>query len=223
MALLLQAGYLTLDASLPPALTFPNREVQAAFAESLGTWLAETAPTWLAASGLPLPHVAAQLQDAAAVRHVVATGMEAVPRALHRFGNAQSRPYEPFYQTLLHVLCLSLGLPLTAEAPAGPGRVDLALELPECICLLELKVDDPPETALRAVAVPVWGLQFDSAALTVRACRAWDLGRFGPGTARWDHEPYPLSLAELRSDLSDAKRTAYVQRTPLQPDLASVP
>ena len=243
VALLLQAGYLTLDAAVPPALTFPNREVQAAFAESLGTWLAETAPTWLAEAGLPLPRIAAQLQDALqrqdaeAVRNVVATGMEAVPRALHRFGSAQNRPYEPFYQALLHVLCLGLGLPLTAEAPVGQGRVDLALELPERICLLELKVDDPPETALRqafekdypaaytlrALPVTVWGLQFDAAALTVRACRAWDLGRFDAGTARWDREPYPLSLAALRRDFSNAKRAAYVQRTPLQSDLASGP
>ncbi len=234
VALLLQAGYLTLDASVPPALTFPNREVQAAFAESLVTWLAETAPTWLAETGLPLPRLAAQLQnalqqqDAEAVRHVVATGLEAVPRALHRFGSAQSRPYEPFYQALLHVLCLSLGLPLTAEAPAGQGRVDLALELPARICLLELKVDRPPAAglrqafvknypaayALRAMPVTVWGLQFDSAALTVRACQAWDLGRFDAGTARWDREPYPLSLAELRL-WSAEDRERYVRTTHL--------
>ncbi len=240
VALLLQAGYLTLDAAVPPALTFPNREVQAAFADSLATWLAETAPTWLAEAGLPLPRLAAQLQDALqrqdaeAVRHVVATGMEAVPGTLHRFGSAQSRPYEPFYQTLLHVLCLSLGLSLTAEASAGQGRVDLALELPERICLLELKVDRPPAAglrqtfakdypaayALRAVPVTVWGLQFDSAALTVRACQAWDLGRFDAGTARWDHEPYPLSLAELRRDFSDAERTAYMQRIPFRSEAA---
>ncbi len=238
VALLLQAGYLTLDAAVPPALTFPNREVQAALTDSLETWLAETAPTWLAEAGLPLSHIAAQLQnalqrqDVTAVRNVVATGMEAVPRALHRFGSVQSRPYEPFYQALLHVLCLGLGLPLTAEAPAGQGRVDLALELPERICLLELKVDQPPVAGLRqafekdypaayglqALPVTVWGLQFDSAALTVRACRSWDLGRFDPGTARWDHEPYPLSLAELRRDFSDAERAAYVQRTLLCPE-----
>ncbi len=53
VALLWQVGYLTLDAVVPPALTFPNREVRAAFAESLVEWLAETAPTWLAESGLP--------------------------------------------------------------------------------------------------------------------------------------------------------------------------
>ena len=240
VALLLQVGYLTLDAAVPPTLIFPNREVQAAFTESLGTWLAETAPTWLAEAGLPLPRLAGQLQDALqrqdaeAVRHVVATGMEAVPKALHRFGSAQSHPYEPFYQALLHVLCLSLGLPLTAEAPAGQGRVDLVLELPERICLLELKVDRPPAAGLRqafekdypaayglrALPVTVWGLQFDSAALTVRACQAWDLGRFDPGTARWGREPYPLSLAALRRDFSAAERAAYVQQTPFRSEAA---
>ncbi len=237
VALLWQAGYLTLDAAVPPALTFPNREVQATFTDSLGAWLAETAPTWLAESGLSLPHIAAQLQnalqrqDADAVRNVIATGMETVPKALHRFGNAQTRPYEPFYQALLHVLCLSLGLPLTAERETGLGRVDLALELPERICLLELKVDQSPAAGLRqafvkdypaayglqALPVTVWGLQFDSAALTVRACQSWDLGRFDPGAARWDREPYPLSLAELRRDFSDVERAAYVQRTSIQP------
>ena len=242
VALLLQAGYLTLDAAVPPTLTFPNREVQAAFTESLGKWLAEAAPTWLGEAGLPLPYLAVQLQDALqrqdadAVRNVVATGMEAVPRALHRFGSAQSRPYEPFYQTLLHVLCLSLGLPLTAEAPAGQGRVDLALELPERICLLELKVDRPPAAGLlqafikdypaayglRAVPVTVWGLQFDSAALTVRACQAWDLGRFDAGTARWDREPYPLSLAELRL-WSAEDRERYVRRMHLPEGNRSTP
>ena len=234
VALLWQAGYLTLDAAVPPALTFPNREVQTAFTSSLGTWLAETAPTWLAESGLPLLRIATQLQhalqqqDADAVRNVVAAGMKAVPKALYRFGSAQIRPYEPFYQTLLHVLCLSLGLPLTAERNTGLGRVDLVLELSDRICLLELKVDKPPTVGLRqafvkdypaayglqALPVTVWGLQFDSAALTIRACQAWDLGRFDPATARWDHESFPLSLSELRL-LPEPERATYVDETPL--------
>ncbi len=60
----------------------------------------------------------------------------------------------------------------------------------------------------------VWGLQFDSVALTVRACQAWDLGRFDAGTARWDREPYPLSLAELRL-WSAEDRERYVRTTHL--------
>ena len=242
VALLWQAGYLTLDATIPPTLTFPNREVRVAFAESLVEWLAETAPTWLAESGLPRPHLAAQLQDAlkrqdaTAVRNVVATAMEAVPKSLYRFGGAQPRPYEPFYQALLHLLCQSLDLPLAAEMETGLGRVDLALELPERTCLLELKVDKSPATGLRqvfvkdypvayglrALPVTVWGLQFDSAALTVRSCQAWDLGQFNPGTARWDREPFPLSLSELRLR-PELEREIYVHGTLLQKAASSGP
>ncbi len=199
--LLFQAGYLTLDAAVPPALTFSNHEVHAAFAESLVEWLSNTTPTWLENPTFPLAQRAAQLQDAPlrqdadALYHVVGGCMEAVPLVLHRFGSPQAHPYEPFYQTLLHVMCQFLDLPLAAELKAGHGRADLALELPGRICLLELKVNRSPETALRqafgnfypavygtrALPVTVWGLQqFDRTAYTLRACQAWGFGPVQP-------------------------------------------
>ena len=234
-ALMLQAGYLALDAAIPPVLVFPNREVQAAFAESLMEWFTETAPTWLESSMFPRVQRAAQLQDAlrrqdaVALRHVVASGLEAVPRIMYQFGDKHVRPHEPFYQALLYVLCQSLELPLAAELPAGLGRVDLALELPGRICLLELKVNHAPETALRqafrnfyaapyaprALPVTVWGLQFNRDTCTLQACQAWDLGRFDARTGHWENEPYPISLAELHQ-WSVEERRAYMSQTPLR-------
>ncbi len=240
--LLLQAGYLTLDASVPPVLAFPNREVRDAFAESLVEWFDETAPAWLESQAFPRTHTAAQLQealerqDAEALRHVVAGCLEAVPRILHQFGTQHARPHEPFYQALLHILCQSLDLPLTAELPAGLGRADLALELPGRICLLELKMDRTPEAALRqafgtfyaaaygrrSLPVTIWGMQFDRAAHTVRACRAWDLGRYDMAAAHWDNEPYHTPLAELRH-MSIEERRAYARTAPLREAEPSAP
>ena len=234
-ALMLQAGYLALDAAIPPVLVFPNREVQAAFAESLMEWFTETAPTWLESSMFPRAQRAAQLQDAlrrqdaVALRHVVASGLEAVPRIMYQFGDKHVRPHEPFYQALLYVLCQSLELPLAAELPAGLGRVDLALELPGRICLLELKVNHAPETALRqafrnfyaapyaprALPVTVWGLQFNRDTCTLQACQAWDLGRFDARTGHWENEPYPISMAELHQWPAEERR-AYMGQTPLR-------
>ncbi len=239
-ALLFQAGYLTLDAAVPPALTFPNREVQAACAESLVEWLSDTAPTWLEHPTFPLAQRAAQLQDALlrqdadALRHVVGSCMEAVPLVLHRFGSPQTHPYEPFYQALLHVMCQFLDLPLAAELQAGRGRADLALELPGRICLLELKVNRIPEAALRqafgnfypavygtrSLPVTIWGLQFDRTACTLQACRAWDLGRFDLTAGHWENEPFDTPLAELRRWPEKARQT-YVRETPLQKPASS--
>ncbi len=234
-ALLFQAGYLTLDASVPPALTFPNREVQAAFVESLVEWCAEMAPDWLENQAFPRIRRATQLRDALerqnadALRNVLASCLEAVPGILYPYGDPRVHPHEPFYQTLLHILCQSLDLPLTTELQTGLGRVDLALELPERICLLELKVDRPPETALRqafgtfyastyglrALPVTVWGIQFNRTTCTVQACQAWDLGRFDPAAALWAHEPFDTPLAELRR-ISAAARQAYVRTAALR-------
>ncbi len=234
-ALLFQAGYLTLDASVPPGLAFPNREVREAFAESLMEWFAETAPAWLESQAFPRVSTAVQLrdallrQDAEAVCHVIASCLEAVPGMLYQFGDQHVSPHEPFYQALLHVLCQSLDLPLTAELPTGLGRVDLALELPARICLLEVKVDQLPEVALRrafgtfyaaawqvrSLPVTVWGVQFDRTAHTVQACQAWDLGRFDRVAACWEYEPFDIPLAELRR-MPTAERQAYVRTASLR-------
>ncbi len=246
--LLFQAGYLTLDASVPPALVFPNSEVREAFGESLMEWCAETAPAWLESQTFPRTRLATQLrdalqkQDAKVLRHVIAGGLEAVPRILYQFGDSRVPPHEPFYQALLHILCQSLDLPVTAELPTGLGRVDLVLELPGRICLLELKVDRSPEAALRqafgtfyaatygrrSLPVTVWGIQFDRAAHTVRVCRAWDLGRYDLATARWEHEPFDTPLAELRR-IPEKARRQYVRTAALRttaeedPPLQSAP
>ena len=101
--LLFQAGYLTLDASVPPVLAFPNREVREAFGESLMEWFAETAPEWLESQAFPCAQMATQLQDALArqdaeaLSHVIASGLEAVPSILYQFGDPHDRPHEPFY------------------------------------------------------------------------------------------------------------------------------
>ena len=118
---------------------------------------------------------------------------------------------------------------MTAELPTGLGRVDLALELPGRIYLLELKVDRSPEAALRqafgtfyvatygrrSFPVTVWGVQFDRVAHTVRACRAWDLGRYDLATARWEHEPFGTPLAKLRR-IPEEERRQYVRTAPLR-------
>ena len=94
-----------------------------------------------------------------------------------------------------------------------------------CVCLAPNMVPTGQGytgTVLKAVPVTVWGLQFDSAALTVRSCQAWDLGQFNPGTARWDREPFPLSLPELRLR-PELERETYVHGTPLQKAASSGP
>ena len=241
-ALLFQAGYLTLDTSVPPALAFPNREVQEAFAESLVEWFAETAPDWLESQAFPRAQMATQLwnaleqQDADALRNALAGCLEVVPGILYQYGDPPVHPHEPFYQTLLHIMCQSLDLPLTAELQTGLGRVDLALELPGRICLLKLKVNQPPEMALRqafgtfyaatyglrSLPVTVWGVQFNRTTYTVQACQAWDLGQFDLAAARWDHEPFDIPLAELRR-ISDAERRKYVHTATLREAELSAP
>ncbi len=230
--LLLHAGYLTLDAATPPALTSPNREVQEAFAVSLTEWFATRAPESLAERRIPRMATAMQLQtalasgDKAVLASLLSGCLQAVPHALQRFGPDRDQPYEAYWQALLHVLCQSLDLPLVAEPVVGGGRADLVVELPDRICVLELKVQQTAQTALqqalgtfyadafhrRSKPVIVWGIAFDRDKQTVRECLSWDLGVYDMRLRQWEREPWDVTLGELRT-WEEEVRTRYVRTT----------
>ena len=233
-ALMYQAGYLTRGGpELNAPLVFPNREVQASFTESLQEWWEEHTADWLVS---PTVQAAADRRhaltdalwqgDAETVRRVLhgiftalGPSLRGLPDAVRTVAN-----YEVHYQDMLAMLFNAMGLPAVAEVPAGVGRADLTLEWEgPGLFLVELKTEGRPDAGLRQVfernypalfqgrgrPVTVVGLRFNPDTRTLDVCRLHRLGRFDPRTERWDHEPYPLSLAEL-GQRSEAERQRYM-------------
>ncbi len=222
--LLYQSGYLTRCPAGPDApqdtaevLDFPNREVKEAFTQSLHQWYKSTVAEWLQtdSGGAPgyLAHLrqALEARDAAAVQDTLSSCLGALPYVLHSLPPAARRvaDCEVCYQSLLYVLLQAMDIPVMVEAATPIGRLDLAVEWDGRISILELKVADSAEAALKQVfardyaglfrtrmqPVTVYGLQFESRAHTIRACRAWELGRYDARRQRWTHECPPIPEA----------------------------
>ncbi len=235
--LLYQSGYLTRRPAGPDSevLDFPNREVKEAFTFSLRQWYEERVTEWLQAEDAGPTGYLAQLRralrdrDAAAVQGTLSSCLGALPYVLRSLPQTvrQVADYEVFYQSLLYVLLQVLDIQIMVEAATPAGRLDLAVELDGRISILELKVAASPTAALkqaflrdyaglfrmRAYPVTVYGLQFDIPTHTIQACRTWDLGRYNAREQKWEHEPFPVTLAALARRPA-AERQAYVAAAP---------
>ncbi len=238
-ALMYQTGYLTRGSGPDAALIFPNREVATAFRGPLAQWWRQQHQVWLDSRA---GQAAAQRRDAltdalirgnaAAVQQVLGAILAARGRPLRGLPAAVRHiaDYEVYWQDLLAVLFDAWSLSTTVEVPAGAGRADLALEWEgRVLFLVELKMGGGAEAGLRqafarnypalfqgrGLPVTVVGLQFDPQTRTLATCRLHRLGRFDPAAARWDREPFPVSLTRLQGQSAE-ERTAYVHGMPLR-------
>jgi len=146
-SLLFQTGYLTIKKIEPDQryiLGYPNREVEAAMYNHLIAAFGEGSPL---DSSEPVFH----LRDA-----LYADDLEQVIRIVNSlFKNIPSlhfaRQSEFLYHALLHLTFHYLGVFIDSEVHTSDGRIDAVVHTPNRIYLLEFKLDESADAALRQI------------------------------------------------------------------------
>ncbi|MEO1300995.1 MAG: AAA family ATPase [Bacteroidota bacterium] len=140
-ALMFQTGYLTItgyhERAQQYTLSFPNQEVQEAFMDSLVSHFAPHNTRIRNACYEALVQC-----EPTAFFAQVQTDIAAFPNLFF------SRAQESTYHMVLLGLMRGMGLTVTAEVLTHLGRLDLVVDMPHIIYILELKLDKSPQEAL---------------------------------------------------------------------------
>ncbi len=221
-------------------LDFPNREVQTTFTEivvqgrenrlpqldrTLHDAVAQAVLTadpdaLTGAFAACLAGLGYPLQPPAALPEENSEGDGKTPR-----GWTQRWDHETHYQALLCNTLRMAGMPPWTETPTARGRIDAAVDRDDRVYVFEIKLNRSAEAALRQActgdypglfaatrkAVTVIGLNINTQARTVESCWVKDLGRYRMATARWEREPFGLSLRELALAGEDAAQSLAFQ------------
>ncbi|XWN34704.1 MAG: PD-(D/E)XK nuclease domain-containing protein [Roseivirga sp.] len=158
--LMFQAGYLTIQAYDPKQkayqLDFPNREVRAAFFDSLLEELAEVDP-------LAVSRGAKQLKAALAAYELgtFVSTMNVHYAKIPYY--ASSKAKEGFYQAVFFTYLELSGMRTQAEVLTNKGRIDVMCELEGTIYIFELKVDQPASIAMDQAQVREYSKRYTQA------------------------------------------------------------
>ena len=145
--LLFQTGYLTLaeydKRTSNYRLEFPNHEVKTALNQHLLTFLAHTDPASsdYIAKELRFLFDSGDVEGAVGCLKIL---FSQVPYQLHM-------DREQFYHGLLQVACYASGLKVQSEYSTSHARIDLVLNLPSKLYVVEVKFNESPEVALAQI------------------------------------------------------------------------
>lgn len=144
-ALMFQTGYLTINGYNPEEnsydLDFPNKEVKEAFFNSLLQEFTEVDPLEVTRAAKEIKQDLHKL-DLNSFFSKMNVHFAKMP--YHVFQNAK----EGFYQAVFFTFLETSGIKTMAEIATNIGRIDLMTEIPETICIFELKFDKTAEVAL---------------------------------------------------------------------------
>jgi len=59
------------------------------------------------------------------------------------YANKIIEKYEGYYASVIYAYLASLGIPFTAEDVTNKGRVDMSIQFPDKVYIIEFKVDQP--------------------------------------------------------------------------------
>ena len=76
---------------------------------------------------------------------------------------------EQLYQSLIYAALMSFGADVSAEEQTSDGRMDIALKLPDCIYIIELKYGKTAEEAIDQILSKNYAVRFASDARPVVA------------------------------------------------------
>ena len=170
VAMLFQAGYLTIRDYLPVAelytLGVPDEEVRRDLCALMTGVAARTDMQWASSLGGKL--LAGRWDD-------FFDGLKALYAGM-AYGSTEGRVHENSYGRCLSFLLASQGFEFTMENVQASGRADVVARHPIEVCIFELKVDEPVDRAFAQIrekgyaepfladSRPVWliGLSFDS-------------------------------------------------------------
>ncbi len=146
-ALLFQMGYLTIDSYEPLSrnytLRYPNLEVKASLHRHLIGLLSKKTTFSInpLIGDLYTSLVEADIERTAATLQKI---LSEIPYSLHI-------PKERFYHSLLQTLFSAAGINTQSERSTSIGRMDLVLELPNFIYIIELKLNAPALEGLKQI------------------------------------------------------------------------
>lgn len=159
VALLYQTGYLTIKSyefdNDRYVIGFPNREVESGFFSSL-------LPIYADMQRAETDSVIARLTDA--VRGGDVTGVvthlsdfiASIPSDLHRHTGS----YESHYQLIIYLLFRLIGLDVKVEYQTSDGYIDILMQTPDYVYVMELKVRGSAADAIRQIDEKGYAEQF---------------------------------------------------------------
>jgi hypothetical protein len=147
VALMFQTGYLTIvdydRARNTYRLDYPNNEVKTALQKYLIGIFAHLDSSVAEHVSLQL-YTACMQQDIDQIITLLKQLFASIPYQLHI-------PEEKFYHALLHSICIIAGIPAQSEYSTSNARIDLVLDLPNIIYIIEVKFNIAPEKALAQI------------------------------------------------------------------------
>ena len=163
LPLLYQSGYLTIKGYDPMFKTyrlgFPNREVEEGFVKFLVPYYS------------PNRQEKPQMFIGRFVRDVLDGRAEAFMQRVERFfdgGDYQvAGRAELYFQNTLWVLFKLLGLYVDVERHTTDGRMDIVVETPAYVYILELKIDESADAALRQIDDKQYAKPFEGSGRTI--------------------------------------------------------
>ncbi len=161
--LLYQSGYLTIKDYNPRfdvyTLDFPNKEVEEGLLKFLIPYYT------------PINKVESPFQVEQFVKEVEADDVDGFFRRLQSFladtPYELAREQELHYQNVLFIVFKLVGLYVQAEYHTSQGRVDLLLQTPDYVYVMEFKLEGTAEEALRQIEEKGYARPFDSDARRV--------------------------------------------------------
>lgn len=156
MPLLYQAGYLTIKDADPEfdayTLDIPNKEVRIGLMKSL-------IPDYVTGDSHEVNSVVRNL-----ARHIVRGDMDNALRLLQTFLSAvpycDNTNYEGHYQQMLYVIFSLLGIYTDVEVHTLKGRVGMVLRTKSTLYLVELKLNQSAETAMKQIELQNYSERF---------------------------------------------------------------
>ena len=143
-ALLFQMGYLTIDSYDPLSrnyqLKYPNMEVRASFLRHIVALVTHQATARINPLIGDIYRILVEEKPDELI-FVLTTILSGIPYSLHIED-------EKFYHSLLQTIFFAAGIEAQSERLTSIGRMDIILELPTILYIVELKMNKPPEEGL---------------------------------------------------------------------------
>ncbi len=145
VALLWQTGYLTFDKKLTRRdkivyrLKIPNKEIQLCLNELFIDYLTDQRHAKMAWQDKLYDNLADA--DLTAFQQSLSSLFASIP--YRNYANKIIEKYEGYYASVVYTYLASLGIPLVAEDITNKGRIDLSIQLPGKVYIIEFKVDQP--------------------------------------------------------------------------------
>ncbi len=149
LALLFQTGYLTIKDVLGQSveLDYPNYEVRSAFVEGISAeYLGQVAADSFGEGIIKTR----EYLEAGKIEEFVEV-LRAIYASIPYDITDKIKDKEQYYQTSAYLIFRMLGLEVDAEVRTNRGRIDIVVELKDKVYIIEMKIGDNAQDALRQI------------------------------------------------------------------------